>query len=107
MANIMQMLKQAQEVQGKMTQMQERLEQIEVSGQAGGDLVQVTMTVSGLVRKLTIAPKLVDPNEIEMLEDMIVAALRDAKQKADALKAEETEKMMGGIKLPAGFKLPF
>lgn len=105
--NIMQMLKQAQDVQGKMADMQERLEQVELSGTAANDQIQVTMTGKGVVRKLKIAPALVDPNEVEMLEDLIVAALRDAKTQLDTLTAAETEKAMGGMKLPAGFKMPF
>jgi DNA-binding YbaB/EbfC family protein len=107
MTNIMQMLKQAQEVQGKMAQMQERLEQVELSGQAGNDRVRVVMTGKGVVRSLKIDPQLVDPNDVEMLEDLIVAALRDARTKADAMVAGETEKAMGGMKLPGGLKLPF
>ncbi len=105
--NIMQMLKQAQDVQGRMAEMQERLEQVELRGQAANDQIQVTMTGKGVVRQLKIAPALVDPNEVEMLEDLIVAALRDAKNQVDALTAAETEKAMGGMKLPAGFKMPF
>ncbi len=107
MTNIMQMLKQAQEMQGKMSALQDKLEQVEISGQAGDALVQVTMTGKGVVRKLKIAPVLVDPNAIDMLEDMIITALRDAKTKADAMIAGETEKAMGGLKLPPGFKMPF
>lgn len=107
MTNIMQMLKQAQEVQGKMAQMQENLEQVEVSGQAGGGLVQIIMNGKSNVRKIKIDAKLVDPNDVETLEDTILVALRDAKNQVDALVAGETEKAMGGMKLPAGFKLPF
>ncbi|MBP7252664.1 MAG: YbaB/EbfC family nucleoid-associated protein [Alphaproteobacteria bacterium] len=107
MTNIMQMLKQAQDMQGKMAVMQEKLAQTEVSGMAGDQLVQVVMTGKGEVRKLKIAPVLVDPTAIDMLEDMIITALRDARAKADALIAGETEKAMGGIKLPPGVKLPF
>lgn len=105
--NIMQILKQAQDVQGKMADVQERLEQVELNGKSANDQIQVTMTGKGVVRKLKIAPALVDPNEVEMLEDLIVAALRDAKNQVDALTAAETEKAMGGMKLPAGFKMPF
>ena len=105
--NIMQILKQAQDVQGRMAEVQERLEQVELSGTAANDQIQVTITGKGVVRKLKIAPALVDPSEVEMLEDLIVAALRDAKNQVDALTAAETEKAMGGMKLPAGFKMPF
>lgn len=105
--NIMQILKQAQDVQGKMADVQERLEQVELCGKAANDQIQVTISGKGVVRKLKIAPSLVDPNEVEMLEDLIVAALRDAKTQVDALTAAETEKAMGGMKLPPGFKMPF
>ena len=65
------------------------------------------MTGKGFAKKIKIDPKVVDPSDIEMLEDLIVAAINDAKAKAEAEIAAETEKMMGGMKLPAGFKLPF
>ncbi|MGB4100427.1 MAG: YbaB/EbfC family nucleoid-associated protein [Alphaproteobacteria bacterium] len=107
MANLVQMMKQAQEMQGKMQQMQERVGQTEVVGQSGGGMVTLVMTGRSQVRKIKIDPKLVNPAEIEMLEDLIVAAANDAKTKADALVAGETEKMMGGLNLPPGFKLPF
>lgn len=107
MANLAQMMKQAQEMQSKMQQMQERVAQAEVAGQSGGGMVSVVMTGKGLLRKIKIDPKLADPNEVEVLEDLIVAAVNDAKAKADAMIAGETEKMMGGLNLPAGFKLPF
>ncbi len=107
MANIAQMMKQAQEMQSKMMQMQERLAQTEVEGQSGGGMINVVMTAKGQMRKIKIDPKLVDPNEIEMLEDLIVASVNDAKTKAEAYIAGETEKMMGGMNLPPGIKLPF
>lgn len=107
MANLMQMMKQAQEMQSRLGDMQKRLADTEVSGQSGGGMVQITMTAKGDARKIKIDPKLMDPNEIEMLEDLIVAAINDAKARAEAHIAEETEKMMGGLKLPPGVKLPF
>jgi len=105
--NIGQMMKQVQTMQGKVAAMQERLGEIEMTGQAGNGLVTVVMTGKSEARKVTIDPKLVDPAEVEMLEDLIVAAFNDAKQKAERYIAEETEKMMGWLKLPAGVKLPF
>ena len=105
--NIGQMMKQVQDMQGKMAAMQERLGQVEVVGQAGGGLVVVTMTAKAEVRRVKLDPKAVDPAEIEMLEDLIVAACADAKQKAEQHTSSETEKMMGGLKLPPGVKLPF
>ncbi len=101
------MMKQVQDMQAKMADMQSRLGDVEVSGQSGGGMVLVTMNGKTEIRKISIDPKLIDPNDKEMLEDLIVAAVNDAKVKAEARIAEETEKMMGGIKLPPGVKLPF
>jgi len=105
--NIGQMMRQVQDMQTKMTQMQDRLADVEVTGQAGGGMVTATLTGKGDLKKIKIDAKVVDPAEIEMLEDLIVAACNDAKAKNDAQVASETEKMMGGIKLPPGVKLPF
>ena len=107
MLNIGQMMKQVQTMQAKMTDMQGRLGDVEVQGQSGSGLVQATMNGKGELKAIKLDPKLVDPAEIEMLEDMIVAAIADAKAKADAAVAGETEKVMGGMKLPPGLKLPF
>ncbi len=107
MKNLSQMLKQAQEMQSKMAEMQSALEQIEVTGQAGGGLVAVTISGKGEVRKVKIDPKLATPDDVEVLEDLIVAAAKDAKSKADAQMAEQMAKLTGGLQLPPGFKLPF
>ncbi len=107
MFNVGQMMKQVQEMQGKMTKMQERLADMEAMGQAGGGLVEATMSGKGALKKIKIDPSLVDPAEIEMLEDMVVAAVGDAKAKMDEIVAGETEKVMGGAKLPPGMSLPF
>ena len=105
--NIAKMMKQVNEMQGKMADMQNRLGDVEVTGQSGGGLVTVTMNGKAEMRKISIDAKLMDPSEKEMLEDMIVAAANDAKAKAEAHVAGETEKMMGGLQLPPGVKLPF
>jgi DNA-binding YbaB/EbfC family protein len=107
MLNIGQMMKQVQDMQAKMGQMQEKLGDMEASGQAGNGLVKTSMNGKGALKAIKIDPSLVDPAEIEMLEDMVVAAVNDAKAKVDALIAGETEKLMGGAKLPPGLKLPF
>ena len=104
--NIGQMMKQVQEMQAKMADMQARLGESEVHGQAGGGMVAVVTTGKGEMRKIKIDPKLVNPAETEILETD-VAAVNDAKRKAEALVAGETEKMMGGLQLPPGVKLPF
>lgn len=105
--NIGQMMKQVQDMQSKMADMQNRLGETEVTGQSGGGMVVATMNGKGELKKIKIDPKLVDPAEIEMLEDLIVAACNDAKNKAESQVAAETEKVMGGLKLPPGVKLPF
>ena len=107
MKNLSQMLKQAQEMQSKMAEMQTALDQIEVTGQSGAGLVSVTVSGKGEVKKVKIDPKLADPSEVEVLEDLIVAAAKDAKSKADAQMQEQMSKLTGGLSLPPGFKLPF
>jgi len=107
MKNLSQMLKQAQEMQSKMAEMQTALADLEVVGQSGGGFVTVTVNGKGEVKRVKIDPKLADPNEIEVLEDLIVAAAKDAKSKADAEMQEQMAKLTGGLQLPAGFKLPF
>jgi hypothetical protein len=107
MKNLSQMLKQAQEMQSKMAEMQTALADLEVVGQSGGGFVTVTVNGKGDVRRVKIDPKLADPNEVAVLEDLIVAAARDAKAKADARVQDEMSKLTGGLQLPPGFKLPF
>ena len=105
--NIGQMMRQVQDMQNKMGEMQNRLAETDVTGQSGGGMVTVVMNGKAEMRKITLDPKLMNPAEVEMLEDLIVAACNDAKQKAEKLIAGETEKAMGGLKLPPGVKLPF
>jgi len=107
MKNLGQLMKQAQQVQAKMTEMQEKLAAMEVEGAAGGGLVHATVTGKGELKRLKIEPSLVDPKEVEVLEDLVVAAVNDARGKIDALTAEEMKKVTGGIPLPPGMKLPF
>ena len=107
MKNLANMMKQAQEVQAKMAEVQARLEATEVAGAAGGGMVQVTMTAKGNLRRVRIDPSLVDPKEIGVLEDLIVAACNDARAKGETLVQEESQKLLGGLPLPPGMKLPF
>jgi len=107
MKNLGQMMKQAQEVQTKMQEMQERLAEAELTGASGGGMVTVTVTGKGEVRRVQIDPSLIVPDDKEVLEDLIAAAVNDAKQKVDAFTQEETQKIMGGLQLPPGMKLPF
>lgn len=107
MKNLGQMMKQAQEMQAKMAEMQARLDQVEVTGAAGGGLVQVTLTGKGEMREVKIDKSLLDPNEVEVLEDLVRAAFSDAKARVESHVAEEMSKLTGGLKLPPGMKLPF
>jgi DNA-binding YbaB/EbfC family protein len=110
MKNFVQMMKQAQQMQnkmqGKMAEMQERLATIEVSGQSGGGLVTVTLNCKGELKQLKIDKSLVNPSEVEIIEDLIIAAFNDAKTKVELQVQEETAKLMEGVQLPPGIKLP-
>lgn len=102
-----QLMKQAQQMQAKMEEIQKELENTTVEGTAGGGMVTATVTGKGVVKTLKIDPSLVDKDEVEMLEDLIIAALNDAKSKAEERAAEEMSKLTGGFQLPEGMKLPF
>ena len=101
------LMKQAQQMQENMRKAQEQLAQLEVEGQAGAGLVVVTLNGKGDMRRLSIDPKLADPSDVEMLQDLIVAAHNDAKQKLEQTAAAEMQKISGGLNLPPGMKLPF
>ncbi len=107
MKNLGQMMQQAQEMQAKMAEMQERLAEVEVTGASGGGMIQVTLNGKGEMRKVAIDPALMDPNEVAVLEDLIVAATNDAKAKVEAQVAQRMSELTGGLNLPPGFKLPF
>lgn len=106
MKNLGQMMKQAQQMQAKMAELQEKLAETEVTGAAGGGMIQVTLNGKGEMRGVKIDPALVDPNDVEVLEDLIVAATNDAKAKVEVQVAERMRELTGGIDLPPGFKLP-
>jgi hypothetical protein len=107
MKNLAGLMKQAQQMQSKMQEMQAKLEAMEMVGEAGAGLVRVTLNGKGNMRGIKIDPKLIDPSEAEMLEDLIVAAHRDARGKIDAMMESEMQKVTGGMQLPPGMKLPF
>ena len=107
MKNLAGLMKQASQMQSKMEEMQARLQTIELVGEAGAGLVRVTMNGKGELRGIKIDPKIVDPADSEVLEDLIMAAHRDAKAKIDAAMAAEMQQVTGGLNLPPGFKLPF
>ena len=101
------LMKQAQEVQGKMADAQARLETLEVTGEAGAGLVTVTATAKGRVKGLSIDPQLFNPDEREVVEDLIVAAIQDAQARAEELARTEMASVTEGLPLPPGMKLPF
>ncbi len=107
MKNLGQMMKQAQQMQAKMAELQEQLAEAEVKGASGGGMIEVTMNGKGVMKGIKIDPALADPKDVEVLEDLIVAAANDAKAKAEAEAAERMREVTGGIELPAGMKLPF
>jgi len=107
MKNLGQMMKQAQEMQSKMQEMQDRLGDIEIVGRSGGDLVSVTLTGKNEMRSLTIDPSLLNSDDLEVIEDLVVAAHADARSKVEETLQKEMQKMTGGLNLPAGISLPF
>jgi nucleoid-associated protein EbfC len=107
MKNLSGLMKQAQQMQDKMQEMQAKLESLEIEGVAGAGLVAMTLNGKGDLRRIKIDPKIIDPADTEMLEDLIVAAHTDAKRKIEAAAAEEMQKVTGGLQLPPGMKLPF
>ena len=107
MKNLGRLMKQAQEMQAKMTEMQARLAEVEVEGRAGGGLVMATLNGKGELRRVRIDPVLCDPGEVAVLEDLVVAAVNDAKTKVETHVAAEMQKITGGLELPPGVSLPF
>ena len=107
MKNLGQMMKQAKEMQDKMQTMQAELEEKEVTGAAGGGMVEATMNGKGQLRGLKLDPAIVTPDDIEVMEDLIVAAINDARTKVDEMMADQMKGLTGGLSLPEGFKLPF
>jgi DNA-binding YbaB/EbfC family protein len=105
MADIMKILQQAQQMQGRLQEIQDELSQKTVSGSAGGGMVTAEADGKGQVRRIKIDATVVDPSDVEMLEDLVLVAVSDAQKKAAALAQEEMGKLTGGMDLP--FKLPF
>jgi len=105
--NLAGLMKQASQMQAKMAEMQAKLDAMEVDGEAGAGMVRVTLSGKAELKRIKIEPKLLDPAEAEMLEDLIVAAHAEAKKKVEAVMSEEMSKATGGLELPGGMKLPF
>ena len=107
MKNLAGLMKQAQQMQSKMSEMQAKLEALEIEGVAGAGMVTIVMTGKGDLKRMKIDPKLADPAEMEMMEDLIVAAHADARRKLEAVTSDEMQKATGALNLPGGLKLPF
>jgi nucleoid-associated protein EbfC len=105
MKNIMNMMKQAQELQAKVAELQAELENMHVEGVSGGGLVTVVLNGKGAMARMSIDESLMKPGEAEILEDLIVAAHSDAKQKSEQAMAEKMQALTGGLPLPPGMKL--
>jgi DNA-binding YbaB/EbfC family protein len=101
------MMKQAQEMQTKMAQMQDDLENIMVTGESGAGLVKATATAKGELKGLDIDPSIFNGDDKEVVEDLILAAIKDAQSKAAERSKEEMGKMAEALGLPAGMNLPF
>ena len=101
------MMKAAQDMQGKMAEMQENLGRMTVVGESGAGLVRATATAKGELTALEIDPSIFVPSEKEIVEDLILAAIKDAQAKAGDLMQREMGKMAEGLGLPPGMKLPF
>ena len=107
MRDLMGMMKQAQELQGKMQEFQESIGNIVAEGRSGGGLVTVSISGKGELRGLKVDPSLFKEDSVEVLEDLIIAAHKDAKEKAEAEVQRKMAEMTSGLPLPPGLKLPF
>ena len=101
------MLKQAQELQKKMADAQKKVEELEAEGTSGGGLVKVKINGKNVTTSVSIDESLISKDEKEILEDLIVAALNDARENVQKKISEEMSSLTGGLKLPPGMKLPF
>ena len=100
-------MKMAQNAQAELQKAQDNLDKIEVEGAAGGGMVRIRATAKGRILGVDLDESLLQPSEKTMIEDLIAAAINDARAKADAAAAQEMQKMQGTLPLPPGFKLPF
>ena len=107
MKNINQMMQQAQKMQAKMEELQANFDATEIIGVSGGGMVEVTLTGKGMAKRVKIDPSLVIPDDVEILEDLITAAINDARNRIEEKMKEEMSKITGGLELPPGVNLPF
>jgi DNA-binding YbaB/EbfC family protein len=107
LADMGKMMKAAQEMQTKMEELQAELDRMTVIGESGAGLVKATATAKGELTALDIDPSIFNPDEKEVVEDLILAAIKDAQSKAQQKHGDEMQKLTEGLGLPAGMKLPF
>src|SRR5687768_14408607 len=105
MRDIMKILQQAQEMQGRMAKIQEELQAMTLTGTAGGGMVTADVNGQGIVKRVKIDPSVVNPADTEMLEDLVTVAVAEAQKKAQERQQQEMGALAGGMNLP--FKLPF
>ena len=107
MENLDELLKMAQDAQAKLMQAQEDLDHVEVEGVSGGGLVRIRASAKGRIVSIDIDESLLAPSEKQMVEDLLAAAINDARAKADVAAQEAMRGATGGLQLPPGFKMPF
>ena len=107
MPDLNEILQMAQNAQAELQKAQDNLDKVEVEGLAGGGMVKIRATAKGRILSVHLDESLLAPSEKTMVEDLIAAAINDARAKADAAAAEEMQKMQGTLPLPPGFKLAF
>jgi DNA-binding YbaB/EbfC family protein len=107
MPNLDDIMKMAQDAQAELQRAQDNLKSIEVEGISGGGLVKIRATATGQIRSVDIDASLLAPSEKQMVEDLVAAAINDARAKADAAAQQEMAKVTSGLPLPPGMKLPF
>ena len=107
MQNLDDLMKMAQDAQAKLMQAQEDLDKVEVEGVSGGGLVRIRASAKGRIIAVDIDESLLQPSEKQMVEDLVAAALNDARAKADVAAAEAMRGATGNLQLPPGFKMPF
>ena len=105
--NFNNMMKQAQELQKKMAEAQKKVESLEAEGTSGGGLIKIIIDGKNNVRSVKIDESLVSKDDIEILEDLILAAFNDGKEKIQKKISDEMSSVTGGLQLPPGFKMPF
>ena len=107
MPDLNELMKMAQEAQNKLLQAQDDLDKVEVEGVSGGGMVKIRASAKGRIIAVEIDESILQPSEKQMVEDLVAAAINDARSKADVAAQEAMRDVTGGLQLPPGFKMPF